>query len=85
MKQKKRVPNAIIFLTAIGVSLGLFQFWSFALVFFILGGTVAMVITIMTDYLVNFFFVLFVEYLLMVTIIIVALCITDKKRSNIRA
>lgn len=64
----KSMHRSLMFGAIIGVSLGLFQFWPFALIFFILGGITTGVISVMTGYMVNFFLVLVIEYLLMVSI-----------------
>jgi len=63
----------------IGVSLGLLQFWPFTLVFFILGGIATAVISAMTGYMADFFLVLFVEYILMVSIMFLALYVQGRR------
>ena len=79
MRGKKRIPNSITLISAIGMSIALFQFWHFIASFLIIGATATFAIGVMTGYMVDFIFVLIIEYLLMVIIISVAFFIQSRR------
>ncbi len=79
MQQNNSVRRAAMFGAFIGVSLGLFRFWQFTLIFFILGGIATALISVMTGYMVNFLLVLVVEYLLMVLIMFIAMYVHRRR------
>ena len=79
MNQTKSVRRLIMFSVVIGLSLGLFQFWPFTLVFFLLGGIATVIVSATTGYMVDFFLVLIVEYLLMVSILSFALYVQGRR------
>jgi len=61
----KNIPKSLMLTVALGVTLGLFQFWPFTLIFFTLGGIATLTISVLIGQEVNYFLVLLVEYLLM--------------------
>ena len=78
-QHRKRFLNAVILGTIIGLPLGMFRFWQFALAFVFVGGIVTVIIEAVTGHTANLFLVLFVEYLL-VTITIAIMLYFGRKR-----
>lgn len=75
----KNIPKPLMFTVAFGVALGLFQFWPFALIFFILGGIATIVVGAIIGQEVNYFLVLFIEYLLMALAVFFALLYVQRR------
>ena len=59
----------VIFTVALAMTLAMFQFWPFLLIFLILGTVATFVISAITGYMINFFLVLIIQFVLMVAII----------------
>ncbi len=78
----KSICRSVMFGAIIGLSLGLFHFWPFTLVFMLLGGIVAVVISVITGHAINFLLVLVIEYLLMVSIMFIALYVHGRRNDK---
>ena len=83
MRRGKKELIAKIIGSTMGLSIGLFKFWPFTLIFLILGIIAHEAISAVSGSTINFFIVLIIEYLLMTAIISVVFYIV-KRRHEMR-
>ena len=70
MNRNRSIHRLMVVGAIIGISLAPFQFWPFTLVFLILGAIATGVITALTGYVINYLLVLFIEYIILMLLIL---------------